>query len=283
MFKRKLEEMIFRMLMIFSTGIIVFILLCIIWKILALGINSVTLEMITESPKSGFYLGGEGGIFNAIFGSLYLTSISTFAALLISLPIVIYLNVYLKHKSKFSVAIRFALDVMWGIPSIVYGIFGFTLMLFLGLKISLLGGIIAVTLLQIPIISRAIDEVLKAAPYELEEAAFSLGATKIETAVKVLLKQIMPGIITAVLIAFGRGIGDAAAVMFTSGYSDNVSFSLLRPAATLPLAVFYQLNSPSSIVQERAYASAFILTVIILVISLSIRFLNKKFTRNIIK
>jgi phosphate transport system permease protein len=93
----------------------------------------------------------------------------------------------------------------------------------------------------------------------------------------------MAGILTAVLIAFGRGIGDAASVMFTAGFSDQIPHSLTRPAATLPLAIFFQLGTPFPQVQERAYASALILTLIILATSIVSRALSRKFTRHSIQ
>ena len=178
---------------------------------------------------------------------------------------------------------RFSLDVLWGIPSIVYGAFGFIIMVFLGLRASLLAGIITVTLLELPIMSRAMDEVVRMVPRELEEASYSLGATKLETALKVVVRQSLPGILTAVLIAFGRGIGDAASVIFTAGFTDRIPTSLFQPAATLPLAIFFQLGTPFPEVQERAYASAVVLTIIILIISLISRILFKKYAKHMIK
>jgi phosphate transport system permease protein len=127
------------------------------------------------------------------------------------------------------------------------------------------------------------DESIRMMPVGLFTASYSLGATRLETAFKVVIRQCLPGILTAILIAFGRGIGDAASVIFTAGFSDSIPVSLFRPAATLPLAVFFQLGTPFPEVQDRAYASALILTVIILAISLIARRLTRKFTRNIVK
>jgi len=98
-----------------------------------------------------------------------------------------------------------------------------------------------------------------------------------------VVRQALPGILTAVLIAFGRGIGDAASVIFTAGFSDYIPYSLLRPAATLPLAIFFQLGTPFPEVQERAYASALILTIIILIISIVSRLLVGRVTRHVIR
>jgi phosphate transport system permease protein len=281
--RRKVKEGIFRVLMAVSMLIVVGCLVLIVGTIIWKGLPAMNLSMITQTPKGGYYLGREGGILNAIIGSLYLASGATVLAILFSLPVVLYINVYAKRNSRLASLTRFSLDVLWGIPSIVYGAFGFIIMIFFGLRTSLLAGILAVGLLEFPIMSRAADEVIRLVPRELLEASYSLGATRLETALKVVVRQCLPGLLTAVLIAFGRGIGDAASVLFTAGFTDRIPTSLLQPAATLPLAIFFQLGTPFPEVQQRAYASAAILTVLILVISLLARGLGKRYTRHIIK
>jgi phosphate transport system permease protein len=264
-------------------GIIFLVLVLILTVIIIKGLPAMNLSMITSTPRGGFYLGKEGGILNAIIGSLYLAGGSIIITLIISLPVVLYLNVFAKKNSPLVTLTRFSLDVLWGVPSIVYGAFGFILMIFFGLKASLLGGIIAVSFLILPIMTRAMDEVVRTIPSELLEASYALGATKWETATKVVVRQTLPGILTAVLIAFGRGIGDAASVLFTAGFSDYIPDSIFRQVATLPLAIFFQLGTPDPLVQKRAYASALILTVMILLISVSSRLLTRKYRKNIIQ
>jgi phosphate transport system permease protein len=278
-----MEETFFRVLMTLSTLIILCVLLIILATIVIRGLPAMNWSMITQVPKGGFYLGKEGGILNAITGSLVLAGGSTFLAIMMSVPIVLYLNIYANRHSWLAAWARFSMDVLWGIPSIVYGAFGFTLMLLLGLRASLLAGMITVSLFILPILSRAMDEVIRMTPKELLEASYSLGATRLETAFKVVVRQALPGIITAVLIAFGRGIGDAASVIFTAGFTDNLPSSLFRPVATLPLAIFFQLGTPFPEVQDRAYASAFILTIIILLISIISRILTRRLTKHVIK
>ncbi|MGQ9672696.1 MAG: PstA family ABC transporter permease [Candidatus Aminicenantales bacterium] len=279
---RKLEENFFRVLMVVSIFIVIaslgLILGTMIWK----GLPALSLSMVTQTPKGGYYLGREGGILNAIVGSLYLASGATLLATLFSLPLVLYLNVYARKTSPFASWTRFSLDVLWGVPSIVYGAFGFILMMFMGLRASLMAGIITLALVELPILSRSMDEVIRLIPAELLEASYSLGATRLETALRVVIRQSLPGISTATLIAFGRGIGDAASVLFTAGFTDRLPTSLFDPAATLPLAIFFQLGTPFPEVQARAYASAALLTVIILLISLLARGLSKKYTRHIV-
>jgi phosphate transport system permease protein len=277
---RLIEEKFFRVLMFISTNLIVVILLLIIFSILYKGLPSLSWEMISQTPKGGFYFGKEGGILNAIIGSLYLSIGATLLAVAVGLPVALLMNVILvKHKRLIN-AIRFLLDLLWGIPSIVYGAFGFAIMIYLGMKTSLLAGIITVTLFIIPIMVRAMDEVLKTVHIGLLETSLSLGSTHSETAFKVFLRQASPGLVTAVLLSFGRAIGDAASVLFTTGYTDHIPTSLNEPTATLPLAIFFQLSSPIEEVKNRAYASAVILTVIILIISVLARLYSKKYQKH---
>lgn len=276
---RLLEEKIFKGLMIAASGIILAILLYILYVIVKKGLPSLSWEMITQIPAGGFYLGKEGGILNAIIGSLYLIAGSVLISIFVSIPVVMYINFILRKNSRFSSVTRFAFDILFGIPSIVYGAFGFMLMIVLGIKASLLGGMIAVALLIIPIMVRSIDEVASFVPRELIEASKALGATKYET-LKVIVRQLMPGITTAILLAIGRGIGDAATVLFTAGYTDSIPVSPTQPAATLPLAIFFQLSSPVEEVQNRAYAAALILTVVILMLSFSARYFSSKISKS---
>lgn len=281
--RRKIEERVFRFFMMVSTVIVLGSLLLIIGAVVVKSLPALKLSMITQTPKGGYYLGKEGGILNAIIGSLYLASGATLLSFLLSLPIVLFLNIYAKKSSALANWTRFSLDVLWGIPSIVYGAFGFILMMFFGLRASLLAGIITVALLELPIMTRAMDEVIRLVPGSLKDASYSLGATKLETAFHVVVRQSLPGIITAVLMALGRGIGDAASVIFTAGFTDSIPTSLLQPAATLPLAIFFQLGTPFPEVQQRAYASAAVLTLIILAISLGSRLLVRRLARHRIK
>jgi len=280
--RRFLAEFIARALMIGSFALVALILGLILWTLIQKGLPSLTWEMVSQSPKGGFYLGKEGGILNAILGSLYMAGGGTFIALIFSLPIAIYLNTYL-GTSRWGNYVRLVLDILWGIPSIVYGAFGFIIMLSMGMRASLLGGIITLTLLALPIMTRAMDEVIRRMPADLSEAALALGSTRLEIALRVTLPQMLPGILTAVLLAFGRVIGDAASVLFTAGYTDNIPTSLMRPAASLPLAVFFQLGTPFPEVQQRAYASALILTILVLILSIGSRIISARLNKFTIK
>ncbi len=277
---RNTEEKFFRVLMFLSTVAIAFVLFLIIFSVLYKGLPSLSWEMLTQNPKGGFYFGKEGGILNAIIGSLYLSLGATLLAFLLGLPVALFMNVHLVKRKKLLNTIRFFLDLLWGVPSIVYGAFGFTIMIYFGLRASLLAGIITVTLFIIPIMVRAMDEVFKSVPTGLLEASLSLGSTYSEISYRVFFRQCIPRIITGILLSFGRAIGDAASILFTTGYTDHIPTSLNQPTATLPLSIFFQLSSPIPEVQNRAYASAVVLIAIILIISLASRFLSRKYNKN---
>ncbi len=278
--KRKvIEENFFKYLLAFFTFSLIAILFFIVFEIVMKGVPALSWEMISEVPKGGFYFGKEGGIYNAIIGSIYLATGASVLAILISLPVALFINISLIKYVKIQNTIRLILDLLWGVPPIVYGAFGFSIMIFFGLKASLLAGIITIALLITPVMIRAMDEVLRNIPLGLLESTLSLGATRFEAA-GIFFRQALPGIATAFLLGLGKGIGDTAAVMFTAGYTDYVPERLGEPAATLPLAIFYQLSSPIDEVKARAYAAAVILTLIILVISIASRYLSSKISKN---
>lgn len=276
---KHIEEIIFRGLMWLSLGIVAVSVASVLWSIFSKGLPVLTWEMVSELPGAGFYIGKEGGFLNAIAGSVYIVLGATVIGLTISIPVVFYLNVFLRKGSRFAYIARLAFDVLFGIPSIVYGAFAFSIMVMMGMRASLLGGIIVETLLIVPILIRSMDEVARTIPKDLLEAAYSLGATKIET-IGIVVRQIAPAIATATLLSVGRAMGDAAGVMFTAGFTDYIPESLGDKAATLPLAVFFQLSVPQVDVQNRAYAAAVVLTIIVLALSVTGRLIMRYFSKN---
>jgi phosphate transport system permease protein len=254
-----------------------------ILTILVKGLPALTISMITQTPKGGYYLGREGGVLNAIIGSIYLACGATTLAFMISLPTALFLQREYYGRTRFAEFVRLCLDILWGIPSIVYGAFGFLIMLQVGIGASLLGGIISLTFVIFPLMTRSIDEILLTIPRDLKEVPYAVGATRLETTFSVTLKQAIPGILTGVILAFGRGIGDAASILFTAGYTDNIPRSLFDPVASLPLAIFFQFGTPYHEVQARAYASAVILLLVILLLTSLTRLSSRVSEKYIIK
>ncbi|MHB8138591.1 MAG: PstA family ABC transporter permease [Smithellaceae bacterium] len=281
MLNRKQQEIFIKRLMQLSLIILLGMLAGVILVILIRGASALSFSMLIDTPKGGYYLGGEGGIANAIAGSLYLAFGASLCALLFSLPVAFALQKEYASARLAGIS-RIVLEVLWGTPSIVYGAVGFVVMVYFGIRASLLGGIFVLTLLTMPIMIRSMEEVLRTVPKELKEIAISLGTTRLETS-WIVFRQVIPGIVTAVILAFGRAIGDAASILFTAGYTDNMPRSLMDPVASLPLAIFFQIGTPLPEVQERAYAAALVLLLIVLVVNIAARILGERFSRNVIR
>jgi phosphate transport system permease protein len=280
--KRTLEENIFKVLMLLSLIVVIGSLVIIIGLVVINGSSSLSIEMFTQTSGGGYYLGKGGGVLNAIVGSLLLALPATGFAYLIGLGISLFLQKDLTHP-KFSSFIRLTLDILWGIPSIIYGIFCLMIMILIGIGTSLVAGMFALTLLELPIITRYMDESIKMVPMGLRESAYSLGSTKFETSMKIVRRQALPGIIAGVLLGLGRGIGDAASILFTAGFSDRIPQSLYDATAALPTMIYHLYASPIPLVRQRAYAAAFILLIIVLIISVLSRLLTNKFTKFVVR
>ena len=265
---RRLEEVFFKGLMVAACLAVLGSLVGVAGIVLVKGLPVLHLKMVLQGSAGGSSLGEEGGILNAIIGSLLLGLGGTLGALVLALPIVSFLQRDYGGRRLLGRFTRLGLDVLWGIPSIVYGAFVFALMLVLGMRASLLAGIVVLTLVELPIMARAMDEVMRLVPAELKEASYSLAANRLETTRRVVWRQCLPGFLTGALLAFGRGIGDAAAVLLTTNYSEFLPRSIMDPVASLPIAVYVQYNSPFPEVQQRAYASATVLLIIVLLVSI---------------
>ncbi len=268
------KERFFLFLMKISLGIFLFLTFSLFFSIFIKSLKFLSFEMVFSKPEKGFYMGGKGGILPSILGSLSLGLASTMLAFTISLPIAIILNLY--KKRKFSNFVLNFVDMLWGIPSIVYGIFGFFIMVLIQMKPSLLAGIITLTFVIFPYFLRSIFELFQQIPFPLKEASLSLGLNKFQMATKIFLKGIFPGLLMTFLISFGRAIGDSASILFTAGFSDNLPTSLFQPISSLPLVVFFLYSSPIKEVQGRAYVASFILIFLVLSISLIVRIMGRK-------
>lgn len=273
-----IEEKVVKALMWVAVSLVVLVVASIICTIFVKGFGSLSWDMVTKVPGRNWNTTDDGGFVNAIWGSIIVVAPATLIAMVVSIPVVFYMNLYRRRSNWLSYVARLAYDVLYGIPSIVYGAFAFMIMVMVGMRASVLGGIIVSTLLIIPMFIRNGDEISKSVPDDMIDAAYSLGATKWET-LKVVVRQVLPGMATATLLAVGKAIGDAAAVMFTAGFSDSMANSLSSPTATLPLAIFNWVTMPDPF-PGRAYAAALVLTVIVLILSLGGRWITNHFTKN---
>lgn len=239
------------------------ILLLIVGVIFVKGIPYINLEFLFYYPED---MGRHGGIFPSIVGTIFLVVLSLIFATPLGLGTAIFLTEYTK-ESKFTRAIRFGVESLAGIPSIIYGLFGFIFFVIkLGMGWSLLSGALTLTIMILPTIIRTAEEAIKAVPKSLRMVSHSLGATRWETTTKVVLPSAAPGILTGIMLSVGRAIGETAAVIFTMGSSLRLPTSLFDSGRTM--AVHFYILAREGISMEKAYATALVLVLSILSINI---------------
>lgn len=251
----------------FTVGILILIVGIITLK----GIPHFSLEFLFYYPED---MGRHGGIFPSIVGTVLLVLLSLLFATPLGLGTAIYLTEYTK-ETKFTKIIRFGIESLAGIPSIIYGLFGF---IFFVVKLqigwSLLSGALTLTIMILPTIIRTAEEAIKAVPKSLRMVSYSLGATKWETTTKVVLVSAAPGILTGIMLSIGRAVGETAAVIFTMGSSLRLPTSLLDSGRTL--AVHFYILAREGISMEKAYATAFVLVLSILAVNITAYYIMHK-------
>jgi len=255
-------------------------LVSLIWKVVAEGAPELNAKFLTWSMRN--VIGEPGGIYHAIIGTLLITLTATVISVPVGLLSAIYLVEY-GAQSSLARWIRFLVDVMTGIPSIVAGLFAYALFSILfgpGTQMGLGGGV-ALSLLMIPIVVRSAEEMLKLVPDDLREASYALGVPKWRTIVKVVLPTAMAGIITGVTLAIARVIGETAPLLIICGSTDSVNFDVFHgQMASLPVFIYGSYTQPGSnpeILKGMAWGAALILIIIVMALNLAARLAGKFF------
>lgn len=245
-------------------------LVSLIWQTVAKGLERMDAQFFSYSMRN--VIGEGGGAIHAIWGTLIITGIAS----LISVPIGLFTAIYLVEYSggsRLASAIRFFVDVMTGIPSIVAGLFAYTVfsLLFGPGTNNGLSGAVALSVLMIPTVVRSVEEMLRLVPNELREASYALGVPKWRTIAKVVLPTALAGIVTGIVLSIARVIGETAPLLVTAGITASMNLNpLSNPMATLPVFVYYQYVTPG-IPQDPFYARAWAgaLTLILIVMGLN--------------
>ena len=255
------------------TALSVFTLFClivIIVYVMSQGLPHITPEFLTDKPRS---MGKEGGIFPVIVATLYATAI----ALAIACPIGIGAAVFFKEYSRGGrvvQAIRIFTEVLAGIPSIVFGLFGFAFfVVFLGFGWSVLSGGLTLFLMILPTIVRSTEESLETVPISYREGSLSIGATRWQTTVRVVLPCCVKGIVTGVILGLGRAVGETAAVILTMGGALRLPLSPLDAGRTMSMHMYILTSEGLS--AEKAYATAALLILLILIINSAANLIGK--------
>lgn len=273
------EQRLFRAIMRVCLGIVVGTLCLIIVVTLYRGGSALLADpsAIITAPSPRYLLGGEGGFLHAILGSFIIVFPATAIATVLSLSTALYLQSDYSDE-RFARMVNTFLNILWGTPSIAYGVFILTVLIFAGGRASLLAGIVVLTLLEFPIITRYVDEAFRSAPTAVKESTYALGATRFETAT-IVVKTALPGVTAGVIMGLARGFGDAASLIFTAGGGISMPSGLSDPATTLPILIFQQAASPYPSVRNDAYAASFVLIVIVLMLILTSKLLARRFSR----
>ncbi|MGQ9557041.1 MAG: phosphate ABC transporter permease PstA [Desulfurispora sp.] len=263
LFNRYAEEKLFRVLLFVSIIITLSSLFAILFHIISHGIGVISWKFITEYPVD---MGKSGGIFPAIVGTFYIIIVSITVAAPIGILAAVYLTEYTRRNSRLVQLIRFATETLAGIPSIVFGLFGFAfLVIYLQLSWSILSGSLTLACMILPTIIRTSEEAIKAVPYQYREGSLALGATKWQTVSRIVLPAALPGIVTGIILSIGRVVGETAAVLLTAGSSLNLPGSIFDPVRTLSIHLY--LLTFDGISFPMAYGTATILIILILLIN----------------
>ena len=250
-----------------AVGALLFILSYIAWR----GIGSLNIQFLIDRPRP---VGEGGGIGNAILGSLLLLSISS----VIGLPLGICVGVYLSEvgRGRMASAVRFIVDTLTGIPSIVTGVFVYAIIVVPMRHFSALAGGIALALIMIPIVARTTEEMLKLVPHSLREGALALGAPQWRVTMGVIIPAAAPGIATGAMLAIARISGETAPLLFTAFGSRFFPTSLNEPIASLTVQIYNYAISPYDEWHAQAWAATLVLMTLVLGINIVVRFITRK-------
>ncbi len=245
-------------------------LLWILWTLAFNGMSALSWDFFTKSTPAPGSPGG--GMANAILGSLMIVGFAT----LVSTPIGILAGVYLSEfgrTSRFAQATRFVVDIMLSAPSIVIGLFVFAIAVATIGHFSGWAGSLALSLIAIPVVVRTTENMLNLVPGSLREAAFALGAPRWKVSLSVTLRAVKGGVVTGVLLAIARMIGETAPLLFTALNNQFFSTDMAGPMANLPVVIFNFAMSPYEDWQKLAWGGAFLIALVVLAINIAARVL----------
>ncbi len=281
---RRAKDRLVTALVSTAFGIALLPLISLLFTVIVDGVSRFDADFFSFSMRG--VIGAGGGAIHAIVGSLEVT----LAAAVISVPIGLLTAIYLVEYGSGAVAraITFLVDVMTGIPSIVAGLFAFALFTLVtndpGIRFGI-GGSVALSLLMIPIIVRSSEEMLKLVPNELREASYALGVPKWATIVRIVLPTALAGIVTGIMLAVARVMGETAPLLLIAGFTDSMNYDLFNGRMmTLPVFVYTQYAQPGADVQpylERAWTGALVLILIVLLLNVVARLIARLFAPKI--
>ncbi len=252
--------------------VLLFIIVFILWR----GLPYVTWSFLTEAPRN---MGREGGIFPIIVGTAVITALAVLIAAPIGVATAVYLTEFTR-EGRLTAVIRFGADCLAGIPSIIFGLFGFVFFaITLGMGLCILSGALTLALMVLPTIIRTSEEAIRAVPASYRDVSFGLGSTRWQMVTHVVLRCALPGIGTGVVLSIGRSISETAVVMLTSGLALRMPCSVFDSCRTL--ALHFYILAREGLSETNAYATASVLILAILAINIVAYWLMQRFVTRV--
>jgi len=251
------------------------VMILILFQILKEGLPVLHLGFFLESPRS---MGREGGIFSTIIGTVALTVVALLFVTPLGVGTAIFLREYTR-ESRVSRVIRFGTDCLAGVPSIIFGLFGFVFfVIYLNMGWSILSGGLTLAAMILPTVISTTEEAIKSIPYTYREVSYSLGGTRWQTVTRAVLPNALPGIFTGIILSVGRSIGETAAVILTAGSSLIMPTSLFSPIRTM--SVHFYILAREGISMEMAYGTGATLILLVLAINIMANWLLNRYIRH---
>jgi phosphate transport system permease protein len=268
---RRRKDRLMRGLLAAATGVALVPLVLIIYYLVYKGIGQWSGRFFTTDPNGNF-LGYPGGVRSAILGTLEVVALATVIAVPLGIAVALYLVEYGK-RSLFANVVRYFVDVMTGVPSIVFGLFIYIVLVVAHVGGNFTGwkGAVALSLLMLPIVARSAEVVLNLVPSSLREAALALGAPRWRVVTRIVIPTAAPGLVTGSLLAIARSAGETAPLIFTLGAANGLTFGLTQQMNTLPTQIFSDITSPRNAIVARAWGAALTLVAMILILNLIAR------------
>jgi phosphate transport system permease protein len=274
--RRRRKDRTMRWLLAAATALALVPLVLIIWYLVKKGIGSWGGSFFTSDPNGNF-LGDPGGVKSAILGTLEMVGLATAIAVPVGIGVALYLTEY-GREGWFGSAVRYFIDVMTGVPSIVFGLFIYITLVVTGIGGGFAGwkGSVALALLMLPVVTRSAEVVLLLVPDSLREAALALGAPRWRVVMRIVLPTALPGLVTGSLLAIARGAGETAPLLFTATLVNGTNFDLSQRMNSLPAQIFADIGQAQDRLVARAWGAALTLVAMILVLTLLARLVSRR-------
>jgi phosphate transport system permease protein len=273
--RRRRTDKIARGVLALATLVALVPLVLVVYYLLQRGLGALSWHFFSSDP-TGAFIGDPGGIKSALLGTIEIVALATLIAVPIGIGVALYLVEY-GRQGKFAAVVRYFVDVMTGVPSIVFGLFVYiTLVIGVGSGYAAWKGAVALALLMLPVVTRSSEVVLLLVPDSLREAALALGAPRWRIVTRIVLPTAAPGLVTGSLLAVARAAGETAPLLFTSAIVFGTTYSLGGRMNAMPIQIFNDVGQASNVLVERAWGAALTLVALVLIVTLIARLVARR-------